>query len=424
MPRPKSKIVNRKSKMNMNHKLLSIAALCATLAACNNTETNVTDRIELTETVDNEAFAANIESIDVLNLQMDDDWTFEDGMEFALSDNYLYMVCGEKLRQTCHSLQSGEKLTGRMLRGNGPGELNGLGSMFCVGDTLFVLDGMGIVRQYDHNGRFLGKKHDFGDTARIRSMFRLQNGYYVLVRDDYQVDSACNQVLIADQSFNIKAEHIALPLPRVTIMIVGMGKSYCASGNTTRFFFYGNMDNHLYSLCGDSEQCIELGLPNPQTAEKYLEASNDIMRTHTMDAFNKLFELDGFFGNLCESGRFVSFRYQLDKKRHVAMIDKRTNSVVSLYSDGDDEGNVPNYLYRIFSTMEVLYSDGEYIYAKCKNACVAKLFDGNDDLLDARLKKTQAQFRVYLERNAAYIKDLEEEERDAANVILKIKLKD
>ena len=93
-----------------------------------------------------------------------------------------------------------------------------------------------------------------------------------------------------------------------------------------------------------------------------------------------------------------------------------------IYSDGDDEGNVPNYLYRIFSTMEVLYSDGEYIYAKCKNACVAKLFDGNDDLLDARLKKTQAQYRAYLERNAAYIKDLEEEERDAANVILKIKL--
>ena len=409
----------------MNHKLLSIAALCATLAACNNTENNVTDRIELTETVDNEAFAANIESIDVLNLQMDDDWTFEDGMEFALSDNYLYMVCGEKLRQTCHSLQSGEKLTGRMLRGNGPGELNGLGSMFCVGDTLFVLDGMGIVRQYDHNGRFLGKKHDFAETSDIRFMLRQKNGDYVLIRHSYQpTDSVYYQVQLADQSFNIKAEHFALPLPRVVIVISGGGKPYCASGDAVRFFFYGQMDNHLYSLCGDSEQCIELGLPNPQTAEKYIDASNEIMRTHTTDAFNKLFELDGFFANLCESGRFICFGYLISHKRYIAMIDKRTNSAVSIYSDGDDEGNLPNYLYGIFSTMEVLYSDGEYIYAKCKNACVAKLFDGNDDLLDARLKKTQAQFRVYLERNAAYIKDLEEEERDAANVILKIKLKD
>ena len=409
----------------MNHKLLSIAAICATLAACNNTETNVTDRIELTETVDNEAFAANIESIDVLNLQMDDDWTFEDGMEFALSDNYLYMVCGEKLRQTCHSLQSGDKLTGRMLRGNGPGELNGLGSMFCVGDTLFVLDGMGIVRQYDHNGRFLGKKHDFGETSDIRFMLRQKNGDYVLIRHSYQpTDSVCYQVQLADQSFNIKAEHFALPLPRVVIVISGGGKPYCASGDAVRFFFYGQMDNHLYSLCGDSEQCIELGLPNPQTAEKYIDASNEIMRTHTTDAFNKLFELDGFFANLCESGRFICFGYQISHKRYIAMIDKRTNSAVSIYSDGDDEGNVPNYLYRIFSTMEVLYSDGEYIYAKCKNACVAKLFDGNDDLLDARLRETQAQYRTYLERNADYMKGLEPEERDAANVILKIKLKD
>ena len=409
----------------MKNNIVTIAAICATMMACNSkTENAVTDHIELTGSVDNEAFVANIESIDVLNLQMDDDWVFEDGMQFALSDNYLYMICGEKLHQTCHNLQTGDKLSGRMLRGNGPGELNGSSSLFCIGDTLFVLDGMGIVRQYDHNGRFLGKKHDFGDTARIREMFRLKNGDYVLIRHGYQEDSACNQVFIADQSFNIKAEHFALTLPRVVIVMMGGGKPYCASGDAIRFFFYSNMDNHLYSLYGDSEQCTELVLPNPQTAEKNIDASNEIVRTHSFDAFNKMFELDGSFANLCESGRFICFRYQIDKKRHIAMIDKRSNSVVSLYSDGDDEGNVPNYLYRIFSTMEVLYSDGEYIYAKCKSSCAAKLFDGNDDLLDARLKKSQAQFRAYLDRNAEYIKGLDEDERDATNVILKIKLKD
>ena len=409
----------------MKTNIITIAAICTAMMACNSkTENAVTDHIELTGSVDNEAFVANIESIDVLNLQMDDDWVFEDGMQFALSDNYLYMICGEKLHQTCHNLQTGDKLSGRMLRGNGPGELNGSSSLFCIGDTLFVLDGMGIVRQYDHNGRFLGKKHDFGDTARIREMFRLKNGDYVLIRHGYQEDSACNQVFIADQSFNIKAEHFALTLPRVVIVMMGGGKPYCASDDAIRFFFYSNMDNHLYSLYGDSEQCTELVLPNPQTAEKNIDASNEIVRTHSFDAFNKMFELDGSFANLCESGRFICFRYQIDKKRHIAMIDKRSNSVVSLYSDGDDEGNVPNYLYRIFSTMEVLYSDGEYIYAKCKSSCAAKLFDGNDDLLDARLKKSKAQFRAYLDRNAEYIKGLDEDERDATNVILKIKLKD
>ena len=410
----------------MKTKLLSIAAVCATMMACNSkTETAVTSSLVLTGTVDNEAFVANIESIDVLNLQMDDDWVFEDGMQFALSDNYLYMVCGEKLRLTSLKLQSGEKLTGRMLRGNGPGEINGLSSLFCVGDTLFVLDGMGIVRQYDNNGHFLGKIHDFGDTVPIRDMFRLKNGDFVLIRHNYQLsDSVPYQVLLTDQSFNIKAEHFALPLPRFVIVISGGGKPYCASDDAIRFLFYGNMDNHLYSLYGDSEQCTELVLPNPQTAEAFMNAADEMMRSHNTDAFNKLFELDGFFSNLCESGRFICLRYQIGKEKYFAMIDKRTNGVVSLFSDGDDEGNVPNYLYRIFSTMDVLYSDGEYIYAKCKSSCAAKLFDGNDDILDARLKKSQAQFRAYLDRNAEYIKGLDEDERDATNVILKIKLKD
>ena len=409
----------------MKTNIITIAAICATMMACNSkTENAVTSSLVLTGTVDNEAFVANIESIDVLNLQMDDDWVFEDGMHFALSDNYLYMVCGEKLRLTSLKLQSGEKLTSRMLRGNGPGELNGSSSLFCIGDTLFVLDGMGIVRQYDHNGRFLGKKHDFGDTVPIRDMFRLKNGDYVLIRHSYQLtDSACNQVLIADQSFNIKAEHFALTLPRVVIVMMG-GKSYCASADAIRFFFYSNMDNHLYSLCGDSEQCTELGLPNPQTAEIFIEASDEIMRTHTAEAFNNLFKLDGSFGNLCESGRFICFRYYISHKPYIAMIDKHTNSVVSLFSEEEDNEDVPDCLYKILSSMEVLYSDGEYIYAKCKNSRVAKLFEGHDDQLDSRLKKTQASFRAYLDRNAEYIKGLDEDERDAANVILKIKLKD
>ena len=310
-----------------------------------------------------------------------------------------------------------------MLRGNGPGELNGSSSLFCIGDTLFVLDGMGIIRQYDHNGRFLGKKHDFGES--YQGMLRLKNGDYVLINNGYQLtDSASSQVLIADQSFNIKAEHFALPLPRMVIVISGGGKPYCASGDAIRFFFYGKMDNHLYSLCGDSEHCIELVLPKPSTAEIFLETTDEIMRTHSLEAFNKMTEFDGIFANLCESGRFVSFSYQLDKKRHIAMIDKRTNGAVSLFSEEEDKEDVPDYLYSIFSKMEVLYSDGDYIYAKCKNSFAAKLLEGHDDLLDARLKKTQASYRAYLEHNAEFIKDLEPEERDAANVILKIKLKD
>ena len=404
----------------MRTNIVAIAAICTTIMACNNskTETVVTNRVDLAESLDNEAFDNNVESIDVLNLQMDDDWVFDEGRAFGLSDNYLYMLCGEQIRITCHNLQSGEKLAGRVLRGNGPGELNGLGSEFCVGDTLCVLDEKGVIFQYDHNGRFLGKKHEFGESFSGLYMLSLKNGDYVLISHKrISTDSIYSQVLLTDKSFNIKSEHFNMPLPRVFIYPSGGSeKPYCANGDTIRFFFYNNMDNHLYSLCGDSEQCIELVLPDPQTAEAYIDAMNEIMRTRSWDAFNKLGKLNGSFGNLCESGRFVCFNYQLDLHRQIAMIDKRTNKAVSIWA------NMP--VYEIFCNMKVLYSDGEYIYAKCKNRRMAEILEGNDYPLDDRLKETQAQYHAYLERNAEYLKDLDEDERDAANVILKIKLKD
>ena len=164
----------------MKNKIVTISAICATMMACNSskTETVVTNRVDLAESLDNEAFDNNVESIDVLNLQMDDDWVFAEERAFGLSDNYLYMLCGEQIRMTCHNLQSGEKLAGRVLRGNGPGELNGLGSEFCVGDTLCVLDEKGVIFQYDHNGRFLGKKHEFGESFSGLYMLSLKNGDY------------------------------------------------------------------------------------------------------------------------------------------------------------------------------------------------------------------------------------------------------
>ena len=55
---------------------------------------------------------------------------------------------------------------------------------------------------------------------------------------------------------------------------------------------------------------------------------------------------------------------------------------------------------------------------------MAEILEGHDDLLDARLQKTQSEYRAYLESNAEFIKDLNTDERDAASVLLKIKLKD
>ena len=412
----------------MKTNVLSIAALAlaATLTACNSKQDNITDRIELPGTVDNEVFADCIESISVMNLQMDNSWLFEDGLTFGLSDNCMYMLGGmQQINLVCLDRHTGEKLAGRTINGNGPGEIRYLNSAFCIGDTLCILDNDCVLRQYDSNGRFLGKMHEFGESERILDMFRLPNGDYALIYLDTHIpDSIPGKVALTDKSFNVKARHFDLPRVSFFFSIGGLGNPYCVNGNTIRFLFYGHLDNHLYTLCGDTEQCTELVLPNPQTAERFIEITNEMKQKHGGSTMNKLFELDGFFGNLCESGRFVGLGYQKSNQKYFSLIDKHTNSAISAFSEEEQRGSLMHSLYWIFNNMQVLHSDGEYIYTMCKNRDLAALLEGHDDELNNYLQKTQTEYRAYLERNAEYMKDLEPEERDAANVILKIKLKD
>ena len=406
--------------MNMNHKLLPIAAICATLAACNNTENNVTDRVELPGTVDNEAFAANVESISVMNLQMDDTWAFASYPEIVFGDNSMYLL--DPMQETtinlsCFDLQTGEKLAGRSIKGRGPGEITQSHSMFCIGDTLYIQDLDNKVKGYDQNIKFVGLLHEFEPKGIRHSMVRLDNGTYALVwLTRLANDSERAALILTDNVFDTISTHFSVPENNVYIMLAE-GAPYYANADTVRFMF--PCDNHLYSLCGGTEQCIEFVMPKPLTPEIIWDM---VQTTHSTE---KMDEYDGFFGGLGESGRFVYFKYNIAKDYYISMFDKRTNKAVSIIqSINDDLSKSADIMNEIIKYMNVVVTDGKYIYAQCENNIMAKFLEGNDNLLDARLRETQAQYRAYLERNADYMKGLEPEERDAANVILKIKLKD
>ena len=102
----------------MKTNTITIAAICTAMMACNSnqTDTAVTNRVELPGTVDNEAFAGNVESISVMNLQMDDDWVFASYPEIVFGDNSMYLL--DQMQETlinliCFDRQTGEKVAGR-----------------------------------------------------------------------------------------------------------------------------------------------------------------------------------------------------------------------------------------------------------------------------------------------------------------------
>ncbi|MBR2194439.1 MAG: 6-bladed beta-propeller [Salinivirgaceae bacterium] len=398
----------------MNHKLLTITAICATMMACNSkTEINVTDRIELPGMVDNEAFAANVESISVMNLQMDDAWTIVDNPNLAFAENYIYISDQRQIWLACFDRQTGEKISSRTIKGRGPGEITFLNTTFCIDDTLCVCTAKGI-KQFDRDFKYLGDLGEFDDKMYGYVPNRLSNGNYAMVYSPFSIAMDTVPVIfLTDKSFNIQSTHFTIQ-PSTT-PVAGGSPTYYAKGDTLRCFM--PLDNHLYSLVGNSQQITELAVPNPLTSEALIGAE---------DPFGKAFEYDGIFGGLCVSGRFIVFGYQCNHDDYISMVDKTTNNAVSIIYNEDEEQptSTIGVMVDFFNSIAILQTNDNYIYARCRIRSMNRLLEGHDDLLDARLKQTQAEYHACLERNAEYIKGLEPEERDAANVILKIKLKD
>jgi len=395
----------------MKTHIVAIAAICATMIACNKTDNTITNRVELPGTVDNEAFAANVESITVMNLQMDDDWTFIDYPRIATGDNYIFFLDDRQVRLVCFNRQTGEKQSGRTVKGNGPGELLYMSSMFCNGDTLCVYDSKGIILQYDQKLSFLGKLHELSEDMSRYNVQQFGSKNYALVT----TGGGDEPIMVTDKQFNILSRHFPVQ-ERHNSLGSGVSRPYYSKGDTVRGFLAS--DNRIFALCGETESCTELVVPNPLPAEVMQKA------TYGEIDFQTVFEYDGLFGNLTESGRFVSFVYNCDRMRYTSLLDNRTNSVVSIPADGGNTDNAAGILADFFNKTTIFQTDGKFIYTKAQNARMAELIERHDDVLDARLKATQAQYRAYLERNAEFLKGLEPEERKAANVILKIKLKD
>lgn len=391
----------------MNHKLLTITAICATMMACNSkTEINVTDRVELPGTVDAEAFANNVESISVMNLQMDDDWSLVQFPEMAVGDNYFYVLEYSQLHLICFDKQTGDRVSARTIKGNGPGEITMYNTMFCIGDTICLQGSWYKVLAYDKDCNFLGKIHEFEEGFFGYEIRPLASGGFALISPQHPRD--VKSLLVTDKSFNTISEHFSTPPFRMYVGTSATAPFY-SIGDTVRFFYC--CDNHLYSLLSDSAQCIEFVMPNPLTPEIATKEPE------------KMYDYDGLFGDLAGSGRFLHFSYRLGKEKYAALLDKNTNNVVSINYNNQKQGT-SDLVIDFFRKGAIMLTDGKYIYSVCKNSRMAEILEGHDDLLDARLKQAQAEYHAYLERNAEYLKGLEPEERDAANVILKIKLKD
>ena len=396
----------------MKFKTLVIVAFCTIMVACNSSENNVANRVELPGTIDENAFAANVESISVMNLEMDD-WVFSDYSYTELTDNYRYMLDQSQLRLMCFDLHTGNKISSRTIKGNGPGEITSVSSTFCIGDTLCVYNFNGINR-YDHNCRFLGKIQEFKRLGTSSySLIRQKCGNFAhIIHDNFLCDTAGAALILTDKSFKAISSHFVTP--HFNVFTLGAPEPFYVEEDTIRFLL--THDNHLYTLQGSTEECTELVVPNPLTPKLFGELFNkgDYVRLNDYDDFL----------SIAGSGRFIVLKYRIDDKPFTAMLDKRTHRIVSIPSETAAPTSVSAIINCFFRNAWLIKSDGRYIYVGIENHDLAEIFEADEKNLDDRLRKTLAEYRANLQRNAEYIKGLDSDERDKVTIILKIKLKD
>ena len=392
---------------------LSVAAfaMAALMTACNSSDKPIYNRAEFPGTVDKRAFAEKVVSISVMNLQMDDDWTLSYISKMAFSDNYIYMIGSSRWVLMSFDRRTGQKLAGRTIKGNGRGEILGFHPLFCIGDTLCIYDYKSNILQYDHKTHYIGKLHEFNNISPDYSLVRLANGNYAFVATAFNViDTA---IMLMDKDFNVTSVHFSAP--QYDYHLDDVNPKYYAEGDTLRLFMPD--DCHIYTLFGNREQITELAVPNPVTPKK----SNALSKSgkSVIDVGK---HYDSFYC-MCGAGRSIFIKAAVDRKKYLSFIDKYTCKVVSAPSTKSKKpATAADLVVSLFKQMDIFHTDGKFIYAQFRNADLAKLLDHNN-ILDARLKRTQASYREFLKRNADYIKGLEPEELDAAKVILKIKLK-
>ena len=288
--------------------------------------------------------------------------------------------------------------------------------MFCIGDTLCIYDEKGNILQYDNGCRFIGKMHEFSDLSYRYNILRLNNGNYVFVSiTNPDSDDNNPAMMLADKDFNIISKHFDVPQAKIS-MFSGVEPCYVVGDTIRTIFVFGCK---LYTLSGDTEQVTDLAVPNPITPEK----ANELFAN---DGYMEVETYDGGFSTICGSGSYVFFFYHIGDEQYMTMANYRSNKATSILASDvsnnlESAASIVSNL--ILNSGPVKNADG-YCYLRIPNCTLAKLLEGHDNLLDARLKATQASYRAYLERNAEYIKTLEPEELDAVNVLLKVKLKD
>ena len=349
-------------------------------AACTNQPSGEEIEIILPDESRNDTeFYDAVKSVEVIDFEIDSNFVHTDECELLVSDNYYYFVkfgipqFGRKSRLACYDKATGKMMFSKTMDGRSRAECTRILNWFVKGDNIVLNDG-GLLKMYNHTGKFLGT---LNDTALWVKLLLPWGDGYIACNFDGSVYSDDKGLTLFDSNFNAGESFFVIPesyRPFANSSVSNSSPNTYIFNDTLRFCVQNSFN--LHSFPGDKTYRFIPSNPLPESM-KTKQQVTDI--SFILTCLEK--EYATSISGLVENQDFIMFRYQMGRKTFHVLLSKSDNKVY-----GFNDSNIKVYnserikapfdIWKIFiGNSNILYSDGKYFYARCNRSVIDILKD-------------------------------------------------
>lgn len=380
-------------------KYILLPILIYTFASCRTTGDSFQSGKLIELNISDKDFLSQIKGITLLPLSVDDDWIYMDVPLMTVSNNQLFFLN----RKSYHLLsynEKGDKIFCKQIKGRGRGEVLNVGNIFSINDSVCIYDqSTGLVSIYNSSGNYSGNLNNKTIAADV--FYPLGKKNYVALSIFGSSITNNHYVTIYDENFNEEKYFLKIP-DHLFNLNFQFGNRYlsCQHGDSIRFML--NFDYRIFTVTPDSCCCsyflktdnpIPDGLVTNQSLENILSFISDVNKNGYSTGFQ----------NLCETSRYIMFNYNMNKKYHLELLDKKLNKSYSLYLPNtvlDDSGQITtSFIWKYILINSIpLCSFRNTVYMTVKRE-VLLILDTFQDYLDTDMNNLLDELVLYLSNN-------------------------
>lgn len=325
-----------------------------------------------------------IKSIDVINLQIDSVYYYNENADLRVSDNYYYFINDDyntkKIQLTCYEKSTGNLMFSRNIRGRARNECVELCNMYIMDDN-FVINDIGKLKVFDHTGKMC----DMLCNTEYCYLLPMGNAYVYIDLCGRSNNGNC--ILMLDSEFNSEKSYFKVPEEYMTgSYIRNLGNIYVLN-DTLRFYCQYTFRLHYFP--GDKTYHFITSHPIP---ESLLENPTCEAKSISFECLNNNYAHELY--DLVENQDYISFKYMIGWIPNIVFLSKRDNAIYGIRGDSDDyeEINSQTLWGALLYSGDFIYSDGKSFYMKVPIS-VYDYFHENENLLDSRLKAVYESMR-------------------------------